>query len=107
VQPEPVAAGLVTTDDRGVGGQGEARLGPRDLALEGVEVAGPDGAEPRRLAVADREGERPLGPAVVEGQVQPDAVVGRLLLAGRGHEEPPVVVWYSSTDAYPTPARTS
>jgi hypothetical protein len=44
------------------------------------------GAQPGRLAVADREVQLPLAPAQLEGQVQPCRRCAKMLFVGRCHD---------------------
>jgi hypothetical protein len=86
VQPEAIVAGLVATDDGGIIGQAETAFGLVDLLEQAGQVACPDGAEPRRLSVSDREGELPFAPARLKSQVQAREARGTLDFAGRCHD---------------------
>src|SRR5262249_25877852 len=87
MQPEAVAAGLVTTHHGGILGQSETPLGPGDLGEQPREAPRHEGAQPRRLAMADGEGELPLAPPQLKSQVQTRTACGTLWFADRGHDE--------------------
>ena len=76
MQPEAIAARLVTTDDGGIVGQPRASLGLGNLSEHPGEVASGEAAQPGRLAVPDGEGQLPLAPA----QLKASCKRGTLLL---------------------------
>jgi len=84
MDPEAVAAGFIAREDGGIVGQSEALFGELDLALEGVEVAGGDGAESGFLGHRRGEGEVPGGPAEIESEVEiRRGIQGRIKDVGR------------------------
>ena len=52
MEPEAVAAGFVATHDRSVRGKVEPLIGPRDLELQSLEIAGGHCSGSRLLGVA-------------------------------------------------------
>src|SRR5262249_56623807 len=70
MQPEAIAAGLVTTHDGRIRAQAEAALGPGNLLEQSGQVTGREGAEPGRLPMADGEGQLPPVPAQLKRQAQ-------------------------------------
>jgi hypothetical protein len=70
MQPESVAARFVATLHRCTLGQAEALLGPCDLLFKCCQVARRDLAPARFLTQSDREAQRPVLFAQLEGQVE-------------------------------------
>ena len=75
MEPEAIAAGLVAGDDRRFLGQAEPAPSGPDLADQGVGVACRDGVKPGLLPGPDGEGQLPGGPAQLQCEVEPGAVI--------------------------------
>ena len=87
MQPEPIAAGLVTTLHRGVGRQSDVGLRAPDLRLQRRERTGGHRAHERRLIDPRGHRELPLGVAELEGErnVEGTRVArGRVVAGGMG-----------------------
>jgi hypothetical protein len=90
MEPEAVAAGRVSGEDRGVLGQAEARLGGLDLRQQGIRAAGRDRPEPGFLAQADGERQLPVLVAQLQSEVENRCRRhGRIPLVSRRHGKVP------------------
>jgi hypothetical protein len=82
VEPEPIAAGLVATDDAGVLGDSKTLLGPSDLLMQDVASPCRHTTLPRPRRRPDGEAKLPGIDAQCKGEKQGRLMCGCLIHAG-------------------------
>src|SRR6266849_9574936 len=93
MQPEAVAARLVTTHHRRISGQAQSLLGSLDLRRQCADGAGRNLSNARALPHTPAESQLPGSLTQFEGQQQTRRRCSRLGGTGRGdhHDAPPIV----------------